>query len=82
MEIRYYGNRTYCIGILDGHGENLRTLGSATELHKKLGDILTAAAKAKAAPPKHSRVDRATDGEPCMFCEDPKCKTAECEDDD
>ena len=28
-----------------------------------------------------SRVDRATDGELCMFCEDPKCKNAECEDD-
>lgn len=47
MKIQYYGNRKHCIGISDGHVENLITIESATELHEKLGKVLAAAVREK-----------------------------------
>ena len=47
-----------------GHGENLMTLETATELYKKLGKILTAVARAKRVP------QQADSGDEKNLCED------------
>lgn len=74
MKVQYYEDRRkYCIGVLVGRVESLITIDSANELHRKLGDVLTSVAKAKAVPQPDNASDPATSETSCPLCGKNNC---------